>query len=251
MLAGCLTIGNASAPAPAARRTLSPAVAPAVAPTVATPPASPAQAAAAVIATTMEIRLDDRAAGHDAGVSEALANALANVTITEFLPAQGTAVPPILGSRVEGTRTITEYARNTYRQLIRTAEHGKPLLAVGGTDPGWYVVHSYSSTAGFDPEQPRKGQRSCVVPGLALAPGVRPVELKPGEAAYFGHFVITIRVGPGKGAGAPAELAVADARIEAAPAGLEGLLRGAGLDPARVRRLPADGFPCPWTVPRA
>lgn len=243
MLAGCLTIGNSSAPGPAASGTSSSAVA--------TTPASPAQAAHAVIATTMEIRLDNQAAGQDAVVSEALANALANVTITEFLPAQGTAVPPILGSRVEGTRTITEYARNAYRQLIRTAQHGKPLLAVGGTDPGWYVVHSYSSTAGFDPEQPRRGQRSCVVPGLALAPGVRPVELKPGEAAYFGHFVITIRVVPGKGGATPAELAVADARIEAAPPGLDGQLRGAGLDPARVRRIPAADFPCPWTVPRA
>src|SRR3546814_10385558 len=54
--------------------------------------------------------------------------------------------------------TITEYARNTYRQLISTATHGAAILARGETDPGWYVVHSYRSTAGFDPQQPRRGR---------------------------------------------------------------------------------------------
>src|SRR3546814_3515539 len=125
--------------------------------------------------------------------------------------------------------TITEYARNTYRQLISTATHGAAILARGETDPGWYVVHSYRSTAGFDPQQPRRGQRSCVVAGLALAPGVEPVELKRGDAVYFGHFVITI--GPVAGTG----IEVADARSEAAPAGVDDMLRQAGLDPETRR----------------
>lgn len=240
LLAACSTTATTTGPAPRAAASPPPAA-----------PATPQPATAyPVIATTMEIRLEPRAAGSGKAAAEALAQALANVTITEFVPAGGVAVAPILGSRVEGTRTITEYARNTYRQLIRTSDHGIPLLAHGQTDPGWYVVHSYGSTAGFDPAQPRKGQRSCVVSGLALAPGVSAVELKPGEAAYFGHFVFTIGVSPGKGAAAPVELTVADARIEPAPAGLDDLLRRNGLDPAKVRRLPAERFPCPWTVPR-
>lgn len=234
LLTGCITLGG-SDPSPPAARPSAPAA----------PPPS-AAAAPAVIATTMEIRVDDRTKGRREAVSQALDNALANVTITEFR--DGKAVQPILGSRVEGDRIVLDYARNTYRQLIRTSDRSGPVLAIGGTDPGWYVVHSYSSTAGFDPEQPRKGQRGCVVEGLALAPGVQPVELKPGEAAYFGHYVFTIRAAPGRNA--PVELAVADARVEAAPPGLDDMLRRRGLDPATVRRLPPAQFPCPWTVPR-
>lgn len=236
LLTGCITLGG-SEPSPQAARPSAPA---------APPPA--ATAAPAVIATTMEVRVEDRTKGRREAVSQALENALANVTITEYQPADGKALQPILGSRVEGGRIIVDYARNTYRQLIRTSDAGGAILAVGGTDPGWYVVHSYSSTAGFDPEQPRKGQRACVVEGLALAPGVQPVQLKPGEAAYFGHYVFTIRAAPGRSA--PVELAVADARIEAAPPGLDDMLRRQGLDPGTVRRLPPAQFPCPWTVPR-
>jgi len=89
-----------------------------------------------------------------------------------------------------------------------------------------------------------------LVYGGAPAPGVTPVALRAGEVGYFGHFVVTIAVEPGRGTGTPYALSVADARIDPAPADLDDLLRRDGLDPTYVRRIPAERFPCPWTVPR-
>jgi hypothetical protein len=57
-------------------------------------------------------------------------------------------------------------------------------------------------------------------------------------------------VRPGETVDRPYELSVADARIETAPQGLDDLLRRDGLDPAHVKRIPPESFPCPWTVPR-
>lgn len=204
----------------------------------------------AVIASTMEIRIDASAVGNPPLDSANLQDALANVTITEFQSGYGVAVSPVLGSHVEGSRIITHYAPNAYRQTVRVDDHGTVHLAHATVSPGWYTLYSYGSTAGFDIAQPRKGQRSCLVSGLKPAPGVRPVDLKPGDVGYFGHFVIVIAVLPGKN-GAPAfDLEVTDSFIEPAPANLNALLSANGLDATRARRIPANRFPCPWSVPR-
>lgn len=210
----------------------------------------------AVVASTLEVRIDASALGQ-APLDEArLQRSLASVTVTEFLPAQDAAVPPVQGSHVEGSRIITHFAPNAYRQAISTDDRGIIQFSHQSVAPGWYTVYSFGSTAGaggtadFNVEQLRKGQRSCLVTGAKLAPGVRPVELKPSEIGYFGHFVITIAVRPGAGPSAPYETAVADAVIAPAPRELTDLLRQDGLDPSHLRRVAASRFPCPWTIPR-
>jgi hypothetical protein len=233
----CLLLASCASPEPALRQP---------------PPAAPVAATGpAVIASTMEIRIDASAVGNPPLDGVNLQDALANVTITEFQSGYGVAVSPVLGSHVEGSRIITHYAPNAYRQTVHIDGHGATHFAHSDVSPGWYTLYSYGSTAGFDVTQPRKGQRSCLAAGLKLAPGVRLVDLKPGDVGYFGHFVIVIAVLPGKG-GAPAfELEVTDSFIEPGPANLNELLSAKGLDASRARRIPANGFPCPWSVPRA
>lgn len=217
-------------------------------------PAAPAPdiaaAGPAVVASTLEVRLDTTALGGRAADDGDGIDALASVTVTEFLPSQGLAMIPVLGSRVEGERMITEFSRNAFRLTIHAAEHGIAHLGHGAVAPGWYAVYGYGSTAGFDLEQPRRGQRVCMLPGLTPAPGVRPVELRAGEIGYFGHFVIAIALRPRANGDPGYALDTIDAFIEPAPSGLEAMMRGAGLDPARVRRIPDGNFPCPWVVPR-
>jgi len=216
-------------------------------------PAAPAPVSPvgpAVVASTLEVRLDTTALGGRAVDGSHGIDALASVTVTEFLPAHGSAVIPVLGSRVEDERMITEFSPNAFRLTVHAAEHGIAHLGHGAVAPGWYAVYGYGSTAGFDMEQPRRGQRVCMLPGLTPAPGVRPVELRAGEVGYFGHFVVTIALRP-RADGAPGYgLDTIDAAIEPAPAGLDAMMRGAGLDPARVRRIETDRFPCPWVVAR-
>lgn len=239
LLSGCVTDGQ---PGPAIEQ-----------------PAAPAAAhpheGKAVLASTMEVRVDTSAVGGISpdAVGEKLALVLA--TITQFVPESGTAVTPIRSAVVSpdgagGSTLKTVYSPNAYRQTAWMDDYDKVLLDQRVVDPGWYLVHSFGSTAGFEMYQPRTGQRGCLLQGGKPAPGVRPVALGPGEAGYFGHFVVTIAVRPGKGADRPYTLSVADAAIEPAPPGLDDLLRRDGLDPARVTRIPPDRFRCPWTVPR-
>lgn len=209
----------------------------------------------ALLASTMEVRVDTSAVGgiEPEAVGERLALALA--TITEFRPDTGTAVTPIrsaiaLPDGSGGTDLKTVYSPNAYRQTTWMDDHGKVFFDRREVDPGWYLVHSFGSTAGFRMYQPRTGQRRCLEYGGKPSPGVEPVALRAGEVGYFGHFVITIAVQPGANPDTPYALSVADAAIEPAPAGLDDLLRQDGLDPARVQRVPPDRFPCPWTVPR-
>jgi hypothetical protein len=226
-------------------------------PEVASVPApTPSTNGKATLASTMEVRVDTSAVGgiRPAQVGERLALALA--TITEYQPETGEAVTPIRSAVAmpdasgQMTRT-TVYAPNAYRQTVWMDDHDKVLFDRREVDPGWYLVHSFGSTAGFERSKPRNGQRGCLLYGGAPAPGVEPVALRAGEVGYFGHFVITIAVAPGDDPAKPYRLSVADAAIEPAPPGLDDLLRRDGFDPARVTRIPPDRFPCPWTVPRA
>jgi len=209
----------------------------------------------ATVASTMEVRVDTSAVGgiSPAKVGEKLALALA--TITEYRPETGTAVTPIRSAVAmpdadgQMTRT-TVYNPNAYRQTVWMDDHDKVLFNRHDVDPGWYLVHSFGSTAGFARSKPRNGQRGCLQYGGMPADGVAPVALRAGEVGYFGHFVITIAVTPRRDPASPFTLSVADAAIESAPPGLDDILRHDGIDPARVTRIPADRFPCPWTVPR-
>ncbi|MEQ8817207.1 MAG: hypothetical protein RLO51_23215 [Thalassobaculum sp.] len=238
LLSGCVTAGGQDA-------ALSQAGAPA--------PTQP-NARKAVLASTMEVKVDTSAVGgiSPAQVGERLALVLA--TITEYRPDTGTAITPIRSAVAlpdasgQMTRT-TVYNDNAYRQTMWMDDYDKVQLDRRDVDPGWYLIHSFGSTAGFARDKPRNGQRGCLQYGGAPAPGVTPVALRAGEIGYFGHFVVTIAVEPGSGDG-PYALSVADARIDPAPADLDDLLRRDGLDPTYVRRIPADRFPCPWTVPR-
>lgn len=246
LLSACVTAGQPDAALEAA-----PAPTPAPAPVRIL-----SQGGKAVVASTMEVRVDTSAVGgiSPAQVGERLALALA--TITEFLPHDGTAVTPIRSAVVSpdgagGSTLKTVYSPNAYRQSAWMDDHGKVALDQRVVDPGWYLVHSFGSTAGFELYKPRVGQRRCLVYGGKPAPGVRPVALNAGEVGYFGHFVITIAVEPGSGATTPYALSVADATIEPAPPELDDLMRRNGLNPTQVRRIPSDHFPCPWTVPRA
>lgn len=223
--------------------------------TAAVPSRAPSQSGKAVVASTMEVRVDTSAVGgiKPAQVGERLALALA--TITEYRPDIGTAVTPIrsavaLPDGSGGTTLTTVYSQNAYRQSTWMDDHGKIHFGRRDVEPGWYVVHSFGSTAGFEMYKPRNGQRGCLLYGGKPAPGVRPVALNAGEVGYFGHFVITIAVRPGTSPSAPFALSVADATIQPAPANLNDLVIRDGLDPALVRHIPADSFPCPWTVPR-
>ncbi len=239
LLSGCVTAGDPGL---------------AVAPT-ATPAAVRPKTDKAMLASTMEVRVDTSAVGgiRPEQVGEKLALALA--TITEYRPDTGTAVTPIRSAVVTpdgagGSNLKTVYYDNAYRQSVWMDDHGKVLFDLREVDPGWYLVHSFGSTAGFERQKPRVGQRGCLLYGAVPAPGVEPVALRAGEVGYFGHFVITIAVGPGKDAGAPYALSVAEAAIEPAPPGLDDLLRRDGVDPAHVMRIPPERFPCPWSVPR-
>lgn len=227
-----------------------------VAPPQTAAPAPGIDSGKAVLASTMEVRVDTSAVGgiSPAAVGEKLALALA--TITEFRPETGTAITPIrsavaLPDGAGGTTLTTVYAPNAYRQTVWMDDHGKVLFDRRPVDPGWYLVHSFGSTAGFAMHQPRTGQRGCLQYGGIPAPGVEPVALGAGEVGYFGHFVITIAVQPGKTTAERYALSVAEAAIEPAPSGLDDLLRRDGLDPTRVRQIPPERFPCPWTVPRS
>lgn len=239
LLAGCVTAGDriaATVPAP-------------------TPGPAHPHAGKAVLASTMEVRVDTSAVGgiEPEKVGKQLALALA--TITEFRPDHGTAVTPIRSAVVSpdgngGSTLKTVYSPNAYRQTAWMDDYDKVLFDRRIVDPGWYLVHSFGSTAGFQMYKPRTGQRACLQYGGKPAPGVEPVALAAGEVGYFGHFVITIAVEPGNGSGERYALSVAEAAIEAAPPELDDLLRRDGLDPARVQRIPANCFPCPWTVAR-
>ena len=218
-------------------------------------PAFP-QAGKAVLASTMEVRVDTTAVGGISPDKVGKRLALALATITEFRPESGTAVTPIRSAVVsppdgtDSTKLKTVFNDNAYRQSAWMDDHGKVLFDRRVVDPGWYLVHSFGSTAGFELYKPRTGQRGCLLYGAKPAPGVEPVALNANEIGYFGHFVITIAVRPGKDPDQPYALSVADAAIEPAPANLEDLLRRDGLDPARLQHIPAERFPCPWTVPR-
>lgn len=219
-------------------------------------PPPPAPDGKATLASTMEVRVDTSAVGgiRPEQVGEKLALALA--TITEYRPDTGTAVTPIQSavalpdSSGRMTRT-TVFAPNAFRQSVWMDDHSKIRFEKRGVEPGWYLVHSFGSTAGFEMYKPRNGQRGCLQYGGSPAPGVEPVALRAGEVGYFGHFVITIAVRPGDGDGKPYALSVADAAIEPAPPGVDDMMRLNGIDPASVTRVPPERFPCPWTVPRA
>ncbi len=213
------------------------------------------QAGKSVLASTMEVRVDTSAVGGISPDKVGKRLALALATITEFRPESGTAVTPIRSAvltpeGIDGTTLKTVYTDNAYRQTAWMDDYNKILFYQRTVDPGWYLVHSFGSTAGFERYKPRTGQRACLLYGAKPAPGVEPVALNAGEIGYFGHFVITIAVKPGKDPAVPYALSVAEAAIEPAPPGLEDILRRDGLDPARLQRIPPDRFPCPWTVQR-
>jgi len=235
LLAGCVTTGQ---------------------PPVATAPAPrPANDGKATLASTMEVRVDTSAVGGISPDKVGSRLALALATITEYQPSTGEAITPIRSAiampDANGQMTrSTVYAPNAYRQTVWMDDYDKVLLDRREVDPGWYLVHSFGSTAGFERTKPRNGQRGCLLYGGAPAPGVEPIALQAGEVGYFGHFVITIAVAPGSDPANPYKLSVADAEIEPAPPGLDDLLRRDGFDPAHVTRIPPDRFPCPWTVPR-
>ena len=209
----------------------------------------------ATLASTMEVRVDTSAVGGISPTRVGKKLALALATITEYRPDTGTAVTPIQSAVAlpdasgQMTRT-TVYNPNAYRQTVWMDDHDKVLFDRRDVEPGWYLVHSFGSTAGFARDKPRTGQRGCLQYGGAPATGVSPVALRAGEVGYFGHFVITIAVEPSRDLDAPYTLSVADAAIEPAPPGLDDILRHDGIDPARVTRISSERFPCPWTVPR-
>lgn len=240
LLAGCVTTGSQE-----------------TAPEVAAVPAPvDPNATKAVVASTMEVKVDTSAVGDIKPEKVGKKLALALATITEFHPDTGTAVTPVRSAIVmpdnsdDGSSLKMVYTDNAFRQSVWMDDHDKVLLGERTVDPGWYLVHSFGSTAGFELNKPRNGQRGCLMYGAVPAPGVEPVALKAGEIGYFGHFVITIAVKPGKDAASPYALSVEDATIKPAPDNLDDLLRHNGLNPEYVRRIPADHFPCPWTVPR-
>lgn len=209
----------------------------------------------AVLASTMEVRVDTSAVGGISPAKLGERQALVLATITEYRPDSGVAVTPIRSAIASpdgagGSTLKVVYYENAFRQSAWMHDYDKIHFDRRAVDPGWYLVHSFGSTAGFEMYKPRVGQRGCLLYGGAPAPGVEPVALNAGEVGYFGHFVVTIAVRPGKDATTPYALSVADAAIEPAPPGLDDLLRRDGLDPARVVRIPSDRFPCPWTVPR-
>jgi len=203
----------------------------------------------AVVATTMEVRIEDSPLVRQY-LGEISRKAATNtIYVSEYDPDSNQITRAVQNvsygwNPLTGMQVIVTYAKNAHHQEMRVESRNPVELDWKAVDSGWYVVESYTSTAGFDIDRPGERTRTCMGSGFAPRPGVRPVELKVGEIGYFGHAVFTVAMRPAKYATMPFDLALVDSRIEPAPANLDALLREQGLDPARVRRFPPENFPC-------
>lgn len=180
------------------------------------------------IVTSVSTEFDRSAVPHDDPIHTYDAAVLFNVAAVD--PGSGRTLSPV-------QERLSEYS-----QFLSGSQFNDFQLAWSGVRSGSYAISRVFQDAA------RSVAMTCTTNDGRLLPGVSATPVRPGEAVYFGHMVLTMRVLPTQRGDVTHPAHLVDVRYVARPPGIEAQLRRADIDPARVRFISGLDVGCRKTA---